>query len=77
MAGDEYEAQEVIADVIVERGVEIWHSRLLPGLQFAAKLLVLALKPLVSAEHVDRTVLRGSHEPGARIIWDTRLRPLL
>jgi len=42
MAGDEYEAQEVIADVIVERGVEILAQPSPAGLQFAAKLLVLA-----------------------------------
>src|SRR5258708_16752495 len=77
MAGYEHEAQEVVADVIVERGVEIPHSHLLLGLELATKLLVLALKPLVSAEHVDRTVLRGGHEPSARVVRYARFRPLL
>src|SRR5258708_19502924 len=77
VAGDEYQPQEVVADVMVERGFEIWHGHHLLGLEFAAKLLVLGLKPLVAAEHVDRAVLRGSHEPGAWVVWDARLRPLL
>ena len=48
MAGREHEAQEVVADVVVERGVEIRRGRLLPGLELATELLVLALEPLVS-----------------------------
>jgi hypothetical protein len=77
MAGDEHEAEEVVADVIVERAVEIRHGHLLLGLELATKLLVLALKPFVSAEHVDRAVLRGGHEPSARVVRDARFRPLL
>src|SRR6266568_3528118 len=69
MTGDEHEAQEVIANVIVECGVEIRHGHLL-RLELAAKLRVLALKPLVSAEDVDRPVLRSGHEPSARIVRD-------
>jgi hypothetical protein len=38
---------------------------------------VLALKPLLSAEEVDRAVLRSGHEPSARIVRDARFRPLL
>src|SRR5258708_12297229 len=77
MAGYEHEAQEVVANVIVERGVEIRHGHLLLRLKLAAKLLVLALKPLVSAEHVDSTMFRGGHEPSARVVRDARFRPLL
>src|SRR5258708_31468285 len=68
VAGDEYQPQEVVDDVMVEGGFEIWHGHHLLGLEFAAKLLVLGLKPLVAAEHVDRAVLRSSHEPRARIV---------
>src|SRR5258708_13997645 len=69
---------------MVERGFEIWHGHHLLGLEFAAKLLVLGLKPLVAAEHVDRAVLRSSHEPRARIVsgmpdschwWSAATRP--
>src|SRR5258708_29090301 len=76
MAGYEHKAQEVVANVIVERGVEIGHGHLL-RLELAAKLLVLALKPLVSAEHVDSAMFRGGHEPSARVVRDARFRPLL
>ena len=41
------------------------------------ELLVLALEQLVPAEVVDRAMLRGGHEPGARVARDARLRPLL
>src|SRR5439155_17122630 len=42
-----------------------------------AKLLVLAFEQLVAAEEVDRTVLRGGHQPGTGIARDAGLRPLL
>src|SRR3979490_1906 len=77
MAGYEYEAQEVVANVIVDRGFEIRHRHLLLGLDFAAEFLVLALEPLVSAQEIDCAVLRRSHQPGARVVRDARLRPLL
>src|SRR5229473_7005353 len=38
---------------------------------------MLALQQLVSAPMIDRAMLRGSHEPGARVVRDARLRPLL
>ena len=50
MAGREHEAQEVVADVVVERGVEIRRGRLLLGLELATELLVLALEQLVPAQ---------------------------
>jgi len=77
VTGDEYEAQEIIANCIVKRGIEIRHGHLLLGLELATELFVLALEPFFSAEVVDSTVLRSGHEPGALIIRDARLRPLL
>ena len=50
MAGREHEAQEVVADVVVERGVEIRRGHLLLGLELATELLVLALEQLVPAQ---------------------------
>ena len=47
MARREHEAQEIVADVVVERGVEIRRGRLLLGLELVAELLVLALEQLV------------------------------
>ena len=77
MAGGEHEAQQVVADVVVERGVEIRHGHLLLRLELVAELLVLALEQLAPAQQVDRAMLGGGHEPGARVVRDARLRPLL
>ena len=44
------EAQEIVADVVVERGVEIGLRRLLLDLELVAELLVLAFEQLVAAE---------------------------
>ena len=77
MAGREDEPQQVVADVVVERRVEIRHGHLCSRLELAAELLVLALEPLVSPQEIDGAMLRGGHEPGARVVRDARLRPLL
>jgi hypothetical protein len=44
MAGYEHKAQEIVAKVIVEAGVEIRHTPLL-CLEFAAKFFMLVDKP--------------------------------
>ena len=49
MAGGEDEAQQVVADVVVEGRVEIGHGRSCCGLELVAELLVLALEQLVAA----------------------------
>src|SRR6266542_19284 len=77
MADREYEAQEVVTDAIIDRGFKIRHSNLLLGFELVTELLMLELEPLVSAEKIDRTMLRSGHQPGARVVWDARLRPLL
>ncbi len=77
MAGDEHEAEQVVADVIVDRGVEIRHGRIPPGLEFVAELLVFTVEHLAPAQLVDCPMLRGGHEPGARIVGHPRLRPPL
>src|SRR5437879_1354466 len=38
---------------------------------------MLAFQKLVPAKVIDCAVLCGGHKPGARIVWDARLRPLL
>ena len=38
---------------------------------------MLALQHRASAEVIDSTMLGGAHEPGARIVRDARLGPLL
>src|SRR6267378_1740412 len=77
MAGYEYEAQEVVANVIVDRDFEIRHRHLLLGVDLAAEFLVLALEQLVSAQEIDCAMLRGGHQPGARVVRNSRFRPLL
>src|SRR5260370_87057 len=70
MTGDEHQAQEVVADVIVDRGIEVRHGHLLLGLHLLTELFVLALQPLASAQQVDRMMLSGGHQPGARVVRD-------
>src|SRR5712664_1454912 len=77
MTGDEHKAQQVVTDVIVERGFEIRHECLLPGIELAAKLLVLALEELAAAKKIKGAMLGGGHEPGTRVLRDARLLPLL
>ena len=38
---------------------------------------MLALEQRSPAQQVDRAMLRGGHQPGARVVRDARLRPLL
>ncbi len=49
----------------------------LPRFEFESNLCALALEAFVAAQHVDCAMLRGGHEPGARIARDAGLRPLL
>jgi hypothetical protein len=77
MTGREDEAQQVVADVIVERGVELALGALLPGAELVPELHVLALEQLAAAEQVDGVMLRRGHEPGARVVRHARLGPPL
>ena len=69
MAGGEDQAQQVVADVVVEGRIEIRCSLLL-HLELAAELLLLALQALAAADQVDSPVLGRAHEPGARPVRD-------
>src|SRR6266581_2103771 len=79
MAGDEHEAQEVVADVVVhaidQGGFVVRRRHLLLELHLAGQLLVLALEELVAAEVIERAVLGGGYEPGARVVRDARPGP--
>jgi len=70
MAGREHEAQEIVAHVIVERGGQLSLGTLLAGFELVPELGVLALEQLAAAQGVDAAVLRGGHEPGARVVRD-------
>src|SRR5205823_6132445 len=76
IAGDEHEAQQVVADGIVDCGVEI-RPPVPTDLDLVPELLVLTVEHLAAAQLVDRAMLRGGHEPGSRVVRDTRLGPAL
>jgi hypothetical protein len=76
MASGEDETQKVVTNIVVESRFEIRHSHLFL-LHLAAEFFVLALKQLVAAEVIDGAMFGRSHEPGARIVRDTCLGPLL
>ena len=77
MAGDEHEAEQIVADLIVQRRVEIRLPRLLLDFELVTELLMLAFAQAVAAEDVDRPMLRGGHEPRAGIVRNAGPRPLL
>src|SRR5262249_30683294 len=75
VAGDEDEAEEIVANV-VERRVEVWRCVLL-DLQLVTELGVLAVGELVAAEEIDRPMLGGGHQPGARLFGHAWPGPFL
>src|SRR5882724_9304857 len=62
MAGDEHQAEKVVANVIVHGGLKVRHGHLL-GFKVAAELFVFTLKQLVTAEEVDGAMFGRGHEP--------------
>ena len=81
MAGDEDEAQQVVADVVVERRIDrfdrVRGGDLVPDREFAARAPRACLQQLAAAQPVDRAVLGRRHEPGAGIVRHAGDRPLL
>src|SRR5690242_4124878 len=77
MAGGENQTQQVVPDVVIERGVEIVLGTHLPSLELVADRLVLAVEHLAAPQPVDSAMLGGGHEPGARIVGHARRGPLL
>jgi hypothetical protein len=70
VARGEHQSQKVVADIVVDRGVEVGHAQLLPLFELGQHLLVLSLEKFAAAMHVDGAVLGCRHEPGAGIIGD-------
>ena len=77
MAGDEDQPEQVVADSVVERGIEVRRMAILVDRQLAADLLMLALQHLVAAQMVEGAPLGGRHQPGARPLRHAVARPLL
>src|ERR1017187_5640398 len=75
MAGDEDEAEQVVADGVVKRGVEVGRG-LFEGFEFAGELFVFARGDGVAAEEIDGASFGGCGKPRRGIIGDARLRPL-
>ena len=75
--GQSTKAEEIVADVVVHRAALLRHIDRLGPFDLASDLLVLAIKQLAASKLVDRTTLGGGHEPGARVVRNTRLGPPL
>src|SRR5260221_5439455 len=76
MAGNEYQAQQIVTNIVIEGCIEIRHDHL-SRRELATEFLVLAREQRVSAEVINRTMLGCGHKPGSRVVPDTRLWPLL
>src|SRR5207247_11210876 len=75
MARHEDEAEQVVSHFYVDRRIQI--KAFLSPLDIACDLFVLTLERLAAADQVDRAVLRGSHQPGARPLRHACGGPLL
>jgi hypothetical protein len=70
MAGREHEAQKIVADVVIDRGIEIGSGHFLLNVDLTAELLVFLFEPFAATEEIDRSMLGGGHEPSARVVRD-------
>ena len=75
MARNEDEPQKVVADVVVERSLEVRRG-LLQCQQLAADLFILPSRAFPVTEMVDGAMLGGGHKPGSGVGGDSRRRPL-
>ena len=73
MARHEYQAQQVIADLVhlSLRGAELLR------LEFLAERLVLGGEHAPAPQVIERAVAGGAHQPGARVVRHPRARPVL
>ena len=81
MTRDEDKAQQVVADVVVQRVHGRVESRragfVLAGFELTSDFLVLAVEHLPAPKQVDGAMFGRRHEPGAGVVGNTRLGPLL
>ncbi len=75
MARHEDEAEEIVADVFVDRGVQVVRIPIPP--EVASQLAVLAFERLAAADEIDRAMLRGRHQPRSRLLRHAGDGPLL
>src|SRR5262245_3854550 len=76
MAGGEHEAEQIVADIVVERAIEIG-LRLLLDLALVAELAMFSFEQLIAAKMVDGPMFRRRHKPGAGLVGEAGLGPLL
>jgi len=76
VTGGEDQPKQLIADVVVQGGVQIGHGLLL-GLHVPGDHLVLALEHSAAAQMVQGPALGGRHQPGAGFFWNACRRPPL
>ena len=74
VTGGEDEPKHLVADVVVQGGVEIGHGLLL-GLHVPGDHLVLALEHLAAAQMIQGPALGGRHQPGAGLFRNACRRP--
>ncbi len=74
MARGEDEPEEIVAQIVVERRVQI-ERRLF--VELAPQRRVLGLRELPMTHPIDGAILRRGHEPRAGLVGDARLRPSL
>ena len=67
MACHEDEAEEIVSELLVDRGVHV-PAALIP-LDITSELFVLAFERLATPDQIGRAMLRGGHQPGARPLW--------
>src|SRR5258708_7985274 len=80
MAGNKKQPEQIVAEILfvgsVEFGFKICHGGFLLGVEFAAELFVFALEKFAAAKMIERAMLGGGHQPGARIVRYAGARPL-
>ena len=76
MAGGEDQPQQFVADIVVERCVQIGHGLLLL-LHVPRHDVVLAREHLAAAQMIQRPALGGRHQPGAGLFRHAGRGPML
>ncbi len=58
MAGDEHQPKQIVADIVVDRCIEVRNSALLLGFELVSQLFVLPVEQLLERSSIDTTILR-------------------
>ena len=77
MAGDEYEAQQVVADLVIGPGLDLRPGGALLHLKLVRERLVLARQHAVAPQLIQGAIPCCHHEPGSGVVGNARVRPLL